>query len=170
MQIRSAEKNDIQALSALAISTFTDSFGSIYSAQDVSFHLEKTCSPSYFSQAIEKDYILVMEENGQLIGYLKYGAVGLPLKNIADSDIELHRIYVDASYHGKGVGRELMQAFLSKPEAQSAPHIYLGVWEKNTRAQRFYQHYGFEVVGGYDYYVGRHIDREWIMVRRNTTD
>lgn len=166
MHIRNAEKSDIEALSVLAISTFTDSFQSAYNAKDMALYLEAKCSPRYFSQAVGRDTILIAEENHRMIGYLKYGEAGLPVEGLSEKDIELHRLYVLAPYRGKGVGTQLIEAFLSRPDVKAVPNIYLGVRESNTRAQALYRHYGFEVIGEYDYYVGEYADHEWIMVRR----
>lgn len=170
MQIRFVTNEEINALSRLAITTFSDTFGHLYPPQDLAFHLEKTCSSQYFGEALGRDKILVAEELGQLVGYLKYGAVGLPITDIPEGAMELHRLYLTKDFQGKGIGKQLMDAFLSQPEVNAAPSLYVGVWENNTRAIKFYREYGFEICGEYDYAVGQHIDHEWMMVRINNKE
>ncbi len=46
--------------------------------------------------------------------------------------------------------------------------IWLSVFSKNLKAQKFYAHYGFIIVGEYEYPVGESKDHEFIMKRENT--
>ncbi|GLQ18608.1 GNAT family N-acetyltransferase [Maritalea porphyrae] len=58
--------------------------------------------------------------------------------------IHLARLYLDHSFHGKGIGKRLLSnAIDAFPHAHNA---YLEVYEPNQRAVRFYQGQGFEVV------------------------
>jgi ribosomal protein S18 acetylase RimI-like enzyme len=41
--------------------------------------------------------------------------------------------------------------------------VWLGVWEKNARAIRFYTAWGFEKVGEQDFRLGNDLQRDWIM-------
>ena len=63
-----------------------------------------------------------------------------------------------------------MDAALSHPLMNCAENIYLGVWEHNLGAQRFYKSYGFNEVGEYLFEVesGTPADRELIMLRHYT--
>ena len=47
-----------------------------------------------------------------------------------------------------------------------ADELYLTVFIENHRARRFYDRYGFEAVGRYDFMVGNHADEDIIMRKR----
>lgn len=163
MIIRPIQSTDLRPLADLAAKTFTDTFGHLYHTDDLKAHLEKAFSLPFFEDSLEKDHILIAEEQGQIAGYAKFGDVGLPIDHDPQADQELHRLYIDKPYLGKGIAPLLMTEMMKIPSMQQAKTIYLGVWENNSRAQKFYQKYGFEKIGEYDYPVGNHIDREWIM-------
>jgi ribosomal protein S18 acetylase RimI-like enzyme len=80
--------------------------------------------------------------------------------------IELWRFYVDRPLQGRGVARVLMDALLEAAHARGAETIWLGVWERNPRAQAFYGKCGFLDVGQQEFRLGsdRQIDR--VMSRR----
>ena len=108
----------------------------------------------------------MLEENGILVGYMKFGACQLPYTPEIAPVLELHRLYVLKSHHGKKLGRRMMKHFMDTAKVKGAKAMLLGVWEGNVNAQRFYQHYGFTKVGEYNYWpIGKVIDREWVMQR-----
>jgi ribosomal protein S18 acetylase RimI-like enzyme len=67
--------------------------------------------------------------------------------------VELQRLYADNHVHGTGVARALMQFTLDRAQADYK-HIWLGVWESNFRARRFYDRFGFARVGSHDFMLG----------------
>jgi diamine N-acetyltransferase len=50
-------------------------------------------------------------------------------------------------------------------DARGRLPLYVGVWSQNLGAQRLYGRFGFHKVGEYDFPVGRHVDREFILER-----
>jgi ribosomal protein S18 acetylase RimI-like enzyme len=79
--------------------------------------------------------------------------------------IELQRIYVDSTLHGTGTARTLMGVTLDLAKTEGYKTVWLGVWEHNVRAFRFYQKYGFEKVGGHVFMLGNERQTDWIVVK-----
>jgi len=167
INIRKAEESDLESLSQLAQLCFIDTFGNLYTKENLFTHLQETCSVEYFRKNILEDQIL-LAENDSLVGYIKFGDVGLPLDNIPEKSKEIQRLYIHPDFKRKHIGSKLMQLAFEDPILQESKHHYLSVYEDNIDAQKFYQNYGFSIVGEYDYYVGSHIDREYIMHRKNS--
>lgn len=164
-RVEKATPNDAAALGVLAAKTYTETFGYLYRPEDLACHLEAGCSEEFFKEALKKDVVFVIRDRGQLIAYAKVGKVGLPIVDCDPAARELHRIYIDTSYQHKGLGAMLMEEILSLDMMRQAPQIYLGVWENNFKAQRFYTRYGFRPIGEYQYMVGKHSDRDLIYAR-----
>lgn len=164
-----AEEKHVHALEHLARLTFTATFGHLYTAENLENHLSKTCSSDFFQRELANGITIVLAYNtAEYVGYIKYGAVGLPITHHPD-DREIHRLYVVPSCQKQGIGQQLMEYALNDPYLSSAHGLYLGVWEDNTNAQAFYARYGFKPVGDYHYYVGTHADREIIMCRKQNS-
>ena len=56
-----------------------------------------------------------------------------------------------------------MQRALAAAEERGARHMQLSVYVDNHRARRFYERYGFEPVGRYDFMVGSHADDDLVL-------
>jgi ribosomal protein S18 acetylase RimI-like enzyme len=75
----------------------------------------------------------------------------------------LDQLYVLKKHHGSGIARELMDWALAEAKRRGSEALYLTVYIDNHRAKRFYERYGFEAVGRYDFMVGNHADEDIIM-------
>lgn len=82
-----------------------------------------------------------------------------------EKSVELQRIYVDAKHHGQGVAKSLMEASVSLAREMGYRYIWLGVWEHNARALKFYQKFGFEKVGEHVFTVGTDDQTDWIVLK-----
>jgi ribosomal protein S18 acetylase RimI-like enzyme len=162
-----ATPDDCEAIAALAEKTFVDAFGHLYRPENRQAHVAERFSAAFFRAALESgDTILMLHDAQRLIGYAKVGHLALPVQPpIPRGAQEIHRVYIDKEFQGRGLGKALMLHILSLPRIASASAVYLGVWEENLRAQHLYTLYGFAPVGKYLYQVGDQADQEIIMAR-----
>ena len=84
--------------------------------------------------------------------------------------MELLRIYVDSGWHGKGIAYAMMGEILSIARSEGAKTLWLGVWERNFRAQAFYSKHRFTKVGEHDFRLGTQLQIDWIMARPVSVD
>ena len=75
----------------------------------------------------------------------------------------LDQLYVLKEHHGAGIAQALMDWALDETRRRGAERLYLTVYVDNHRARRFYDRYGFDAVGRYDFMVGSHADEDIIM-------
>ena len=71
------------------------------------------------------------------------------------ASLEIERIYVSGGFQGEGLGRYLMEQAIQIAVERKKKYIWLGVWEKNERAIRFYKRNGFYKTGTHSFVVGR---------------
>ena len=57
--------------------------------------------------------------------------------------LELKRIYILKEHQGKGIAQKLMAFIIEYATQNDFKVVWLGVWEHNYRAQKFYEKYGF---------------------------
>jgi diamine N-acetyltransferase len=155
--------DDAQALADLGRETFVDTFGTLYSAENLQHFLTQT----YALAALQTDLsnaerlFQVAEADGVMIGYCKLGTTNsFPGPFDGRRVMELKQLYLRSGHKGTGVADTLMQWALA--QAKGYDDIALSVYSDNPRAQRFYQRYGFEKYMDYFFMVGTHRDEEYL--------
>ena len=167
MRLRRATPDDAQALSALAGTCFTQTFGHLYPPQDLEAFLhEAYAAPAWASLLSDPGYATWLLEDGDTaIGYATAGDCALPHPDVASGDGELKRLYVLQGRQGGGNGSRLFDAAMQWLLRDGPRTLWIGVWSENFGAQRFYARHGFEHVGAYDFIVGQTRDHEFILKR-----
>jgi ribosomal protein S18 acetylase RimI-like enzyme len=172
MEIRRAVPTDAAVLAELGAQTFIDSFGQLYSAEDLQAFLDESHSVEAYATLLASPVYAIWiaiqhgESGGnEAIGYALAGPCGLPHEDVRPGDGELKRLYVSSTAQGGGVGAKLFDEALAWLEREGPRTIWISVWSENYGAQRFYGRYGFEKAGEYEFIVGRQRDREF-MYRR----
>jgi ribosomal protein S18 acetylase RimI-like enzyme len=88
------------------------------------------------------------------VGYLKInqGSAQTVLPN--DQGVEIERIYVDLLFKGAGIGKSFISKAVEIADESHAKYLWLGVWEDNNSAIRFYEKNGFEKFGKHIFKLG----------------
>jgi diamine N-acetyltransferase len=166
--IRPATPDDASALSALGRRTFADAFGKDNSPADLTQFLDATYSPQIQRGELRDPLLsyLVVERGSELVGFALLRS-GKASPFVADaSALEVQRFYVDQSCHGTGIAQALMAACVDHAMRSGAGTLFLGVWEKNPRALRFYAREGFVEVGRQIFQVGSDPQQDLVLARR----
>jgi len=155
---------DAAALDRIFDKTFCETFAHLYAAEDLEAFLESFGIADWEAQLASHDFAFrVAEDDRKPVGYVKLGpALKLPIKP-AGSALLLDQLYVLKDHHGSGIARALMDWAIDEARRRDAQELYLTVYIDNHRARRFYDRYGFEAVGRYDFMVGNHADEDLIM-------
>ena len=165
--IRRAGAPDAGQLAKLAERIFRDTFEAINTTEDMNMHCK-----THYSEVIQAQEILspemttlVCEQHQELIGYAQVRWGASPSCIHATRPFEILRFYILKEWHGKGVAQDLMTESIAMAEAHDADQIWLGVWEYNPRAIRFYMKFWFVEVGDHVFPLGTDLQRDIIMVR-----
>lgn len=160
---RDAGPADAAAMAHLAASTFEETFGHLYQADDLAAFLARHTPEAWAAELSDPGFAIRLgEADGQAVAYAKLGPPSLPFEPRGAS-IELRQFYVLAPYHGSGLAGTMMDWVLSTARARGAADLYLSVFVENHRARRFYERYGFERIGTYAFMVGNHADEDDVM-------
>jgi diamine N-acetyltransferase len=103
--------------------------------------------------------------DGVLAGYLKVNDAGAQTDLNDPDSLELERIYVDQPFQGRGLGKVLMEKGVAIARRKGKKRVWLGVWERNARAIRFYEKEGFRKVSTHSFVMGDERQTDFIMQR-----
>ncbi|MET0296306.1 MAG: N-acetyltransferase family protein [Microbacterium sp.] len=88
--------------------------------------------------------LVALDSAGAVVGWVAASAVS---SRPAYRGVVEHSVYVDRSARGRGVGRLLLEAFISAAEAEGAWTIQSSIFPDNTASVRLHESCGFRVVG-----------------------
>lgn len=165
--IRVATEADADAVAAFGRRSFSETFAADNRPADLATYLESAFSPDIQRRELQNPATtcLTMERDGILIAYAML-CDGKVSAHVTDpTAMELQRFYVDKSAHGTGLAQALMSACIATAMARGAGTLFLGVWERNTRAIRFYNAQGFAEVGRQTFMVGEDVQQDLVLAR-----
>jgi ribosomal protein S18 acetylase RimI-like enzyme len=168
VSIRPGRPTDAAELSRFAARIFHESFAADNDPADMLTYMAAAFSPEQQGRELADpaNTYLIAESGGAIMGYvLIREGDEVPEGVTARASVEIVRFYVDRAWHGAGVARNLMASALESARSRGARGIWLGVWEHNVRAVRFYEKHGFRDVGSHAFVLGTDVQTDRVMAR-----
>ncbi len=166
--IRRAVITDAATLAMLGTGTFVETFGHLYAPEDLAAFLDQAHSEAAYARLLDEPGVaiwLAFADGSTPAGYLVAGPCKLPVPALEPQAGEIRRLYLWRAVQNGGLGTRLLEIAFDWLSRQGYAPLYVGVWSRNLGAQRLYARLGFNKVGEYDFPVGRHLDREFILRR-----
>jgi GNAT superfamily N-acetyltransferase len=160
---RDGNVGDAEALDRIFDSSFCDTFAHLYKPEDLNAFLTSFGVEDWRAVLADPRFAFrIAEVDGKPVGYVKLGPVDIPI-DTTQRAILLQQFYLLTEYHGQGIAQQLMDWAFDEALRRGAEEVYLTVFVENRRARRFYDRYGFQAVGRYDFMVGNHADEDVVM-------
>ena len=167
IDIRRATVDDAKSLTDLSYTTFWDALAHHpkNAPDDLAHYMRQAFSVEQIADELNdpRAVFLVAEIEGELAGYAKLVCDHIEPGISAEKPIELNRLYSQQKFLGQGVGQTLMDACFDLARENGFDTIWLGVWEYNPRAQRFYEKNGFREVGSHTFVLGSDPQTDLLM-------
>lgn len=156
---------DLQILAEISVNTFVSAFESQNNPEDFKIYLNNAFSKEQLKKELFDDnasFYLVY--NGkELVGYFKLNEKEAQTEPFGNTSLEIERIYVLKDFQGQQIGKKMLFQILEIARSKSSTFIWLGVWEKNVSAIRFYERYGFKKFDTHTFYIGNDKQTDWLM-------
>lgn len=170
LKIRRATVQDAEVVAPLAVNIFNDTFADnpLNKPEDMRDYIAEFLSVDAFRKdlADENSTFFVAETDDKIIGYAKL-AENSTEECVSDKNpIELSKLYVSHAFHGQGIAQSLMEKCLTDAVDKNYRTMWLGVWEFNYRAQKFYEKLGFKKVGTHIFQLGSDPQTDWVMEKK----
>ncbi|MFN3850230.1 MAG: GNAT family N-acetyltransferase [Spirosomataceae bacterium] len=165
MNIRIAKISDAENLRNLTEVTFRDKYTVFNTPENMEMHVQKYFGLDKISSEIEDAQIkyFVVENGQQLIGYAKLAIESKAENLVAKKPVEIQRFYVHQDFQGRKIGQKLMETVIDWAKNNDFDVVWLGAWENNPDALRFYQRLGFEIFGKHTFLLGEDVQNDFTM-------
>ena len=154
--IRKVETHELDTLLQYSKKTFYEFFAHLNDPVHFEAYAAVAFKPeTMLSQLLNSDsefYFAVIEDN--IAGYIKLNTGNAQNEFKDNNSLELERIYVSGEHHGKSIGKQLLDFAEQRAIEQQKDFIWLGVWEHNHKARKFYERQGYELCGSHDFMLG----------------
>jgi len=167
LTIRRGTLEDAELLSELGERTFSETFAVDNTPEDLAAYIATSFNVAQLTAELEDpaSTFLIAEVDRRAAGYAKLNE-SEPEKGVESAKpIELVRLYVLRAWLGRGIGEQLMRACIDEARQTGHETLWLGVWERNPRAQAFYRKWDFREVGEHMFQLGADMQRDILMSR-----
>jgi GNAT superfamily N-acetyltransferase len=171
VRIRHAEPTDVGVLASLGARAFVDAFAADNDPQDIERYVAESFAETRIAAELAKErstVLLAYDDDLSAdtpVGYSRLQGGSTNGGVTARCPVELVRLYVEPSVIGRGYGSVLLNVCPDEAAIGGYDVIWLGVWEHNHRARRFYERWGFQQVGECVFVLGSDAQTDHVLAR-----
>lgn len=158
----------VKELQAISRETFADTFAAFTAPQDMARFLKEDYERQKLINEInnpDSRFFFLMVQN-EVAGYLKINVGAAQTEHLKENALEVERIYLRKKFQHQGLGLALIKLAEKIARQENYAYIWLGVYEKNYNAQRFYKRDGFQRVGQHVFQVGSDPQTDYLLLKK----
>lgn len=139
----------------LAVRIWHAHYPGIITRKQIDYMLDRDYAVAALAESLDNQVCIdLLEVNDEPMGFAAWGpspvgAFGPRLTQLPSAEIseaKLHKLYLDPSFHGQGLGSMLLNHVLDRCRAAGTDLLSLAVNKHNTKAIRAYARNGFTTV------------------------
>ena len=156
---------ELETLLKIAKATFVETFGHLNDPAHFDAYVAKAFTLAQFEKELStpgSDFYL-LRVDGHAAGYLKLNFPPAQSDLNEPQSMEIERIYLYNQYQGSGLGKLLFNKAMEEAANAEVKYIWLGVWEKNEKAIRFYESRGFYKFAKHPFKLGDDLQSDDLM-------
>ena len=168
IQIRKCTLEDLPILREVSYETFDETFKDQNSPENMKGYLEKAFNINQLEKelsTVSSEFLFIYSDE-EVAGYLKVNVNEAQTEEEGDESLEIERIYIRKNFQGQRLGLHLINKAMEMAREQNKKKIWLGVWEKNEGAIKFYEKMGFTESGAHSFYMGDEEQTDILMTKK----
>ncbi|MBS1689053.1 MAG: GNAT family N-acetyltransferase [Bacteroidetes bacterium] len=163
--IRIASKDDVEVLSKMGAEIFYETYAVYNTEENMQQYIKETYSEeailNELSENGSRQFIATLDN--EPVGYVKISTRNVCEELAGENYFEIERLYVYGKYQGQKIGYGLINACAEIAQKEGYSIIWLGVWEHNAKAIRFYEKMGFVKFGQHVFKLGNDLQNDFLM-------
>lgn len=165
IEIIKATGSDLETIQKISIQTFIETFAAVNTTQNIADYIKNSLNTEQLTAElnnVNSQFYLAYSDT-EVVGYLKINFGDAQTESINENALEVQRIYVLQNFHGKNIGQLLLDEVKKIAQITDVDSVWLGVWEENHRAIRFYTKNGFVVFDKHVFKMGNDEQTDLLM-------
>ncbi len=165
MTFRKCDLTHLNELTAISHDTFVAAFGKDNKPDDFKTYIDAAFNEKQIRSELmdPKSEFYFVKVNGVMAGYFKLNEHEAQAEPFGKDSLELSRIYILNDFKGQGLGTECLNKIISIGRKKKKFWLWLGVWQLNVQAVRFYERHGFVKFDTHAFYIGKDRQTDWLM-------
>jgi len=157
--------SEIDQLRAIAIRTFTHSYAHLNTPANFEHYVNKAFAKHQLYEELRnvESFFYLLNYGATTAGYLKLNIGESQTEMMGQAYMEIERLYLEVAYQRRGIGQTMIEFALDKAKSLDKTKVWLGVWDQNPRAIRFYEKMGFQKTGSHIFTFGAEDQTDIIM-------
>jgi diamine N-acetyltransferase len=165
IKIIPTQGQDIEMLKNIGIQSYKEHFSAIWTSEGIDKYLEEQFNTQKLYDELMGSstvyFIAFFEEKP--IGFIKLNFNQFIPKQNEETGLELQKIYFLNNFAGKGLGKTMFNFIKDYALEKREKSIWLDVLKTNTKAKKFYERQGFQVVDELDFETDKTKPDMWVM-------
>lgn len=163
--INECNLKDIEKIKYISEKTFSETFQDNNSEEDMENYFKDNFSYEKIESEVnnQNSKFFIAKDNEDVVAYMKINFDKAQTEKGHNNTLEVQRIYVLREYKGKNIGKVLMQNAIKVAKDKQLKYIWLGVWEHNDSAIKFYEKQGFKKFGTHIFKLGDDEQTDYLM-------
>jgi ribosomal protein S18 acetylase RimI-like enzyme len=165
IEIKKATILDLDSIQKISTQTFTETFAAVNTPENITDYIKNSLNLEQLTAELNNtnSQFYIAYSNSEVVGYLKINFGDAQTETINENALEVQRIYVLQNFHGKNIGQLLLEEVKKIAQTTGVDYIWLGVWEENHKALRFYTKNGFVVFDKHVFIMGNDEQTDLLM-------
>lgn len=165
LQILKAKSGDLMELLLVARTAFVQAFTEGNKIENVEAYLEEAFTEDQLQKemAVPSSGFYLGKTGEKVVGYLKVNETPSQTDIHDPKSLEIARLYLLEEYLGKGYGKQLLHFAFDLAREKGKTYLWLGVWEHNTQAIRFYERNGLRIFDSHPFPFGDELQKDYLM-------
>jgi ribosomal protein S18 acetylase RimI-like enzyme len=165
LKYKKCDLTDLGELLHISKTTFIDAFKKDNDPEDFQDYIHFAFSENKIKEELHNpnSHFFFVYNKEVLVGYFKLNFNEAQTDIKLPDSVELERIYVLQSHQGKQIGATILKKAKKMVNLKQKSFLWLGVWENNKEAIKFYQRHGFYQFGTHPYFIGKDKQTDWLM-------
>ncbi len=166
VKIVQVQLEDNKQLLDIGYKTFYDAFGPpVNTEENIQSYLQKKFTLHQINKELQNknSQFFFVKLKSQIAGYIKLNVGDAQTELVHANGLEIERIYVVKEHQGKKIGQILFEKALEVANDLNMDFIWLGVWDQNPGAIKFYERNGFKIFDKHQFVLGTEIQTDIMM-------